>query len=169
MPSDKNPLHMKSETTGTAKLMDEVADRTTRGDINTVVVASKRGKTAIQLANVLKETVRVISVSEFAYDDESKKKMKKLKIVPVEKVNLPFQDYRDMSRALNMFGSGVKAALEVATVSAEKELNKGIIIAVAGSGHGLDTALVVKPSKIEDLSNPDPEKRMSVLEIIAMR
>jgi hypothetical protein len=89
--------------------------------------------------------------------------------VPVEEVNLPFQDYRDMSRALNIFGPGVKAALEVAAVSAEKEINKGNIIAVAGSGLGLDTALVVNPSKIEDLSNPDPKKRMSVLEIIAIR
>jgi hypothetical protein len=168
MSSDKKLLYIKSGTLGTTKLIEAVMERILRGDINMVVVASKSGKTAIQLAAVVKGTVGVICVSEFTYDDEIKKKMKKLKIVPVEEVNLPFQDYRDMSRALNIFGSGVKAALEVAAVSAEKELNEGNIIAVAGSGPGLDTALVVKTSKIEDLSNPDPKKRMSVLEIIAI-
>ena len=168
MSSDNKLLYIKSGTLGTTRLIEAVTERTIRDDINIVVVASKSGKTAIQLAAALKGTVRVICVSEFKYSDEIKKKMKKLKIVPVEEVNLPFQDYRDMSRALNIFGPGVKAALEVAAVSAEKELNKGNIIAVSGSGPGLDTALVVKPSKIEDLSNTDPKKRMSVLEIFAI-
>ena len=168
MSSDKKLLYIKSGTLGTTKLIEAVTERAIRGDINIVVVASKSGKTAIQLAAALKGIVNVICVSEFTYADEIKKKMKKLKIVPLEEVNLPFQDYKDMSKALNIFGPGVKAALEVAAVSAEKELNEGNIIAVAGSGPGLDTALVVKTSKIEDLSNPDPKKRMSVLEMIAI-
>jgi hypothetical protein len=94
--------------------------------------------------------------------------MKKLKVIPVEKAELPIQDRREMREALLMFGTGVKAALEVAAVAAEKGLVQGNVLAVAGSKGGLDTALAVRPSSPSDFSNPDPEKRMSVLEIVAM-
>ena len=54
------------------------------------------------------------------------------------------------------------------SVAAEKGLVEGNIITVAGSKGGLDTALVVKPSHPDDFANPDPSKRMVVLEILAL-
>jgi hypothetical protein len=110
----------------------------------------------------------VISVTEFTYTDDVKKSMKKLKIKPVEKADLPIQDRREMREALMLFGAGVKASLEVASVAAEKDLVDGSVIAVAGSKGGLDTALVVRPSRPADFANPDPSKRMAVLEVLAL-
>ncbi len=109
-----------------------------------------------------------MSVTEFTYGDDIKKSMKKLKVTPVEKAELPIQDRREMREALLMFGTGVKAALEVAAIAAEKGLAQGEVLAVAGSKGGLDTAMVVRPSPPSDFSNPDPEKRMAVREIVAL-
>jgi hypothetical protein len=41
-------------------------------------------------------------------------------------------------------------------------------ISVAGGEGGLDTALLVRPAAPADFSNPDPDQRMKVIEIIAL-
>lgn len=161
-------LYVKPGTKGTARLIEAVAERVKKGDLQSVVVASTKGKTAISLGEALKGVAEVVSVTEFTYSDDVKKSMKKLKVAPVEKADLPIQDRREMREALLVLGTGVKAALEVAAVAAEKGMTQGNVVAVAGSKGRLDTALVVRPSPPADFSSPDPEKRMSVLEIIAM-
>ncbi len=149
-------------------MIEAVSERVKEGGIPTVVVASNKGKSALGLGEALKGVAGVVSVTEFTYGDDIKKKMKKLGVAPLEKVELPIQDRREMREALLMLGTGVKAALEVAATVAEKGLVQGNVVAVAGSRGGLDTALAVRPSPPSDFSNPDPEKRMAVLEIIAL-
>jgi hypothetical protein len=168
MSVERKVLYVKPGTKGTARLIEAVAERVKKGDLQSVVVASTKGKTAISLGEALKGVAGVISVTEFTYSDDVKKSMKKLKVAPVEKADLPIQDRREMREALLVLGTGVKAALEVAAVAAEKGITQGNVVAVAGSKGRLDTALVVRPSPPADFSSPDPEKRMSVLEIIAM-
>lgn len=165
---EKSVLYLKPGGKGTARLIEAVAERVKEGDLASVVVASSKGKTAVKLGEALKGAAGVVSVTEFTYGDEIKKSMKKLKVIPVEKAELPIQDRREMREALLMFGAGVKAALEVAAVAAEKGLVQGNVLVVAGSKGGLDTAMVVRPSPPSDFSNPDPEKRMAVREIVAM-
>jgi hypothetical protein len=168
MSVERKVLYVKPGTKGTARLIEAVAERVKKGDLQSVVVASTKGKTAISLGEALKGVAEVVSVTEFTYSDDVKKSMKKLKVAPVEKADLPIQDRREMREALLVLGTGVKAALEVAAVAAEKGMTQGNVVAVAGSKGRLDTALVVRPSPPADFSSPDPEKRMSVLEIIAM-
>ncbi len=168
MSVEKRVLYLKPGAKGTAGLIEAVVERVKEGDVATVVVASTKGKTAIRLGEPLKGAAGVVSVTEFTYGDDVKKSMKKLKITPVERADLPIQDRREMREALLLFGTGVKAALEVAAIAADKGLAQDKVVAVAGSRGGLDTALVVKPSGSSDFSNPDPEKRMAVLEIVAM-
>jgi len=168
MSVERKVLYLKSGAEATAGLIEAVSERGREGDLKTVVVASTKGKTAIKLGEALKDVAEVISVTEFTYSDDVKKSMKKLGIKPVEKADLPIQDRREMREALMVFGAGVKASLEVASVAAEKGLVEGNIIAVAGSKGGLDTALVVKPSHPDDFANPDPSKRMAVLEFLAL-
>ena len=168
MTVERNGLYLKPGGKSTARLIEAVAERVKESGLSSVVVASTKGKTAVKLGEALKGVAQVVSVTEFTYGDDVKKSMKKLKVIPVEKAELPIQDRREMREALLMFGTGVKAALEVAAVAADKELVQGNIIVVAGSKGGLDTALAVRPSPPSDFSNPDPEKRMSVLEIVAM-
>ena len=165
----KNILYLKPGAKATADLVEAVAGRVKGDGIASVVVASTRGKTAIGLAEALEGSAKVVSVTEFTYDDDVKKRMKKLGVTPVERADLPIQDRREMREALLFFGNGVKAALEVASIAAEKgEAPPGKAVAVAGSRGGLDTALVVRPAHPSDFFSPDPEKRMSVLEIISM-
>ena len=48
---------------------------------------------------------------------------------------------------LRLFGQGVKVAVEVAVMAADAgALTGGDIIAIGGSGHGADAALVLKPA-----------------------
>ena len=153
----------------TEALFEAVVERMKKSDINSVVVASIKGKTALKLAEALKGSENVISVTEFTYDDDVKKRMKKLGVIAIERVDLPIQDRCGMRDALTFFGDGVKAALEVASIVSEKEAAPpSKVIALAGGRGGLDTALVVRLAPPSDFSSPDPDRRMLVQEIIAM-
>ena len=151
-----------------ASLIDAVTDRVHEGGIPTVVVASVKGKQALKLGEALKGSAQVVSVTEFGYSDAVKKAMKKLKVVSVENADLPIQDHREMREALEVFGSGVKAALEVAVIAAGKGLASEPVLAVGGAGSGLDTALVVRPSTPEGLLDSDPDVELAVLEVVAL-
>lgn len=150
------------------ELVKAVLERVGEGGIDAVVVASRRGRSTLKLAEALKGAAGVVSVTEFTYDDEMKKRMKKLGIAPLERVELPIQDRRGMREGLLLLGEGVKAALEAAVIAAGKGLAQGRVIAIAGGGRGLDTVLVVKPTPPEEMTSPDPEKRMAVLEVLAL-
>jgi hypothetical protein len=133
-----------------------------------VVVASHKGKSALMLAEALGKGNQVVSVTEFTYDEETKKDMKKLNVVPVEKAGLPIQDDRTMRETLLMFGSGVKAAMEVAAVAAEKKLVDGKFIAVAGEREGLDTVLILDTEHPQREQISDPLKQIRVKRFIAL-
>ena len=85
--------------------------------ISEVVVASRGGKTALKIAEAVGKKIHVISITEFSYSDDVKKKMKKLKMAPIENADLVIQDLREMNETLLMFGPGVKTVLEVGTGS----------------------------------------------------
>lgn len=165
----RNVLYLKPDEDSTSDLIGSVAERVKDAGVASVVVASSNGKSAMKLAEALKGAAKVISVTEFTYDDETKSAMKKLGVTAVERADLPIQDRREMREALLFFGAGVKAALEVAAIAAEKGLSPpGRLIAVAGGRGGLDTALLVRPTPPTDFFSPDPAKRMVVHEILAM-
>jgi hypothetical protein len=94
--------------------------------------------------------------------------MKKLNIVPMEKAELLIQDDRGMRETLLMFGSGVKAALEVASVASAKKLVKGEFIAVAGEREGLDTIMVMDTEHPLKEQISDPLKQIKVKRFIAL-
>jgi hypothetical protein len=153
---------------GAASFIDAITDRVHEGGIPTVVVASVKGKQAIKLGEALKGTAQVVSVTEFGYSDSVKKAMKKLKVISVENADLPIQDHREMREALRVYGSGVKAALEVAVIAAGKGLASEPVLVIGGSRGGLDTALVVRPSTPEGLLDTDPDAELAVLEVVAL-
>ena len=131
MSVERRTLYLKPGAKATARLIEAVSERGREGDLRSVVVASTKGKTAIRLGEALKDVAEVIGVTEFTYSDDVKKSMKKLKVKAVEKADLPIQDRREMREALMLFGAGVKASLEVASVAAEKGLVEGNVRAVA--------------------------------------
>jgi hypothetical protein len=116
--------------------------------ISTIVVASHHGNSAIKLAESFKG-VKVVSISEFSYSDKAKKRMKKLKMIPIEKVDLPIQDDLELRQKVLQYGSGVKAALEVAVIASQNQLVEGKFLAVGGKR--LNSVLVMEPISEEDL------------------
>ncbi len=133
--------------------------------ISKIVVASRGGKSALRVAEAVGKGVQVISVTEFSYSDDVKKKMKKLKMAPVEEADLVIQDNREMNETLLMFGPGVKAALEVAAIAQQRGLVEGEFIAVAG-GKKLDTVMVVDTVHPTPELVTDPVKQLAVKQII---
>lgn len=148
-------------------LLNYLKERTNEMDLESLIIASNRGGAAIKVKESFEE-LNVISVTEFTYSEDVKKKMKKLKINIVEKASLPIQDRKGMKEALLFFGAGMKAALEVSAIAAEEGLVKGDSVSIAGGKGGYDTAIVVKPSSPEYFGSSDPGQQMQVLEILAM-
>ena len=135
---------------------------------NEVVVASHRGKAAVRLAEWLGKQAHVISITEFVYDDETKREMKKLNVTIIEKADLPIQDNREMRETLLMFGSEIKAALEVAVIAKNSNIVKGVFFAVAGGEEGLNTALLVNTEYPEKEMVSEPTKHLKVEEFLAL-
>ena len=93
--------------------------------------------------------------------------MKKLKITLIENANLPIQDLREMRETLLMFNSGIKAAIEVASIAANNRLVEGKFVAVSGIGNGLDTALIINTVHPEKEAISEPLKQLSVEKILS--
>lgn len=149
---------------GTAEGLKKAAEA--RG-ISKIVVASRGGKSALKIAEAVGKKIHVISITEFSYSDDVKKKMKKLKMAPVEKADLVIQDQREMNETLLMFGPGVKAALEVAAIAKQKELVEGEFIAVSGGKKSLDTVMVLDTVHPKAELVADPVKQLAIKQIIA--
>ena len=162
-------IYSRTVSDNQSQLFEAIASAIKEAGIGSVVVASTKGKTALKLAEALAGIAKVVSVTEFTYPDDIKSSMKKMGVTAIERTDLPIHDRRDAREALLSFGAGVKAALEVAVIATGRGAVQGDrVLAVAGSGGAIDTALIVKPVKPEDLDNPDPSKRISVLDIIAL-
>lgn len=135
--------------------------------ISKIVVASRGGKTALRIAEAVGKGMHVISITEFSYSDDVKKKMKKLKMAPIENADLVIQDLREMNETLLMFGPGVKTALEVAAIVKQRGLVEGEFIAVAGGKKGIDTAMVMDTVHPAAELVTDPVKQLAIKQIIA--
>ena len=85
----RETLYLKREVKGTADLIEAVAERVKESGITSVVVASNKGKSALRLAEALKGMAKVVSVTEFTYDEDVKKSMKKLGVTAVERADSP--------------------------------------------------------------------------------
>ena len=140
-------------------------------NIDKIVVASSTGETAMKLHEIAQNSVEIIAVtygagSRFTKEVEKfetnhdKLLDKGIRIVRgilalsgvektfVNKYKSGFIPLNIVADTLRMFSQGVKVCVEIAVMAAEhgyitpdKE-----VVAVAGSGHGADTALVIKPA-----------------------
>ena len=158
----KDELDQRKENT---RLYDILSDCISKGGIDAIVIASRTGNLSLKIAEKFKD-VKFVSVTEFIYSDEIKKEMKKANINPIEKSDLPIQDKTTVRDTLLMFGSGVKTAIEVATIAADKGLVSGKVISISGGEKGVDTVLLIKSSKSNNIFDPDPEKRMAVIDFL---
>jgi hypothetical protein len=155
-------------TTVKFDIFEAIRDKVKSNGLNLVVIASHKGKSAIKLAETLGDQVKILSVTEFYYDDEVKKKMKKLNITAIEKVDLPIQDNREMRETLMIFGQEIKAALEVALIAKKAAKITGEFITLAGNDRGLNTAILLSDEYPGKELVSDPLKQLKILEFIAL-
>ena len=139
--------------------------------IKTVVVASTRGDTAVKAMDVL-HGLRVIIVTHVTgyrapdtqeFTEENRKTVDSKGGIMVTAAHA----FSGLSRAmrhkydmcalgeviadtLRIFGAGTKAACEIAMMAADAGVVRTDedIISIAGTGHGADTAIVVRPVNI---------------------
>ena len=178
----------------TTSVLEAVKERLKLGDVKIVLVPATTGRTAEKFSSELENKAEVITISEaqatsackrIAYSDEGL--LKKLVRSRLEGDSKP--DYKDRREVFDMtllpfcgetwgiikeilysFGQGMKVAVEVSVAAVEvlkvKPFTK--IIAVGGTGEGVDTAIVVQTSSQKEAFSKIPEKRLSILEILAM-
>ena len=114
--------------------------------IHKIVVASSTGATAKKLAELEHEGIQIIDVGyargvfgkhEPQMSDEMRQDLEAMGVTVYV-----------ASHALRIIGRGVKVCVEISMMAADAglvELHEPIV-AVAGTGHGADTAVVIRPA-----------------------
>jgi hypothetical protein len=181
----------------TDEVIEAVAERLQEGDIRAVVMASSTGKTALRLAQGIKDMARVICVSDPPWargrfpgssglSPENRAKLESLGVeiidyMPYASMAYSWQALENIYGALDLLvvafdafrmvgGNGLKVAIEVGLMATNAGKVKAgeEIISVGGTGGGADTAIVLKAAFSCDIFPKDPEKRPEVREILAM-
>ncbi|WP_440956942.1 pyruvate kinase alpha/beta domain-containing protein [Methanosarcina sp. Mfa9] len=188
---EKPILYLESVgETNTDAVVGAAAKRASELGITHIVVASTSGKTALKMAEAVKDSgIKIIGIShqygqkekgEWEVEEEYKQKLEELGAVITTQSHMfsgiersitkKFGGYSrievisDTLRAL--FGKGFKVAVEVAIMAADSGQipvsEDTEIIAIGGTRWGADVALVLRPAHSNDFFS------MQVREIIAM-
>ena len=154
--------------------------------VNTILVASSSGDSALRLFEGIKADVNIINVTHhngFSQENEldiSPEMIKKLEKVGI-KTHCGIHAFSGASRGvtnkyggyspldvvadtLRMFSHGVKVACEISIMAADAGLIPvgEEVIAIGGRGHGIDTAVILTPVNSKNLFD------LKIHEIIAM-
>jgi len=176
----------------TDKVIEVVAKRLEEGDLDTVIVASTTGYTALKLSDALGDRARIISVAEtplirewgYEYpclDPENKAELERRGVIVADKIpyllHSSVLDYSEwkaptpeiiMRETLYAFGQGLKVAVEVVLISVASGFVEPFqdVIAIGGTSRGADTAIVMNATLPNHAFSEDAEKRMRVKEIL---
>ena len=141
--------------------------------IERIVVATTKGDTAVKAAKEFKDykvvvvthTTGFLAPGEQELTPENRQKIEKLGVqiftgthafggvsVAARKTFATYVLGDFMANTLRVFGQGMKVAIEVTMMAADAGLVSPDeeIIAIAGTGRGADTAIVVKPAHAHD-------------------
>ena len=166
----------KKGVVNTEKTLEIALSRAKEAKIGKIVVASSTGETALKLHQMAENSVKVIAVtynagSRFQTQVEQFNRnhetlvQKGILVVRglhafsgVEKgfsehYKTNFLPLNVVADTLRMFSQGVKVCVEISIMAAEHGFvtPEEEIVAVGGSGHGADTALIMKPVFAADL------------------
>jgi len=154
----------------TEDVVDAVVERVEATGVKSVAVASNRGYTALKLGEKLRGKAKLVCVSEYRYDAATRKRLVDLGASIIEECPYPVSERKEMCETLYFFGQGLKVAVEIAAIAAEKGAVDCYtdIIAIGGTGRGADAAVLLRATPIQDFYSSDPKKRMEIREVIAM-
>jgi hypothetical protein len=178
----------------TDQVVEAVLRRLADGDIQTVVISSTTGYSAMRFSEALggRQQVSLISVAESALLREwgvdyptlapdTKEELERRGVVVADRVpyvfhNSPFDYSRwkaptveEIIRdALYAFGQGLKVAVEVVLVAVMTGYLEPYqpVIGVGGTHRGVDTAIVMNATYPNYLLGQDPDKRLQIHEIL---
>lgn len=178
----------------TDKVVEVVGKRLEEGDLDTVIVASTTGYTALALAQALGDRARIISVAETplirewgaeypCLDTKTKAELERCGVIVADRIPYLFHssvlDYSKwnaptpeiiMCETLYAFGQGLKVAVEVMFIAVASGFVEpyGDVIAIGGSSRGADTAIVMNATFPNHAFSKDAQKRMRIKEILCM-
>jgi hypothetical protein len=192
----RNTLYFETAGPSNSTLvLEAVRERLGHGDVKLVLVPSTTGKTAKLFSNELGDNAEVKAISEEAAVTACKLisqsnqglmgrligsrleegidiAQKRLRREAFDITFLPFcgESWSAVKEILYSFGHGMKVAMEISVVAVEigKVDPYTRVIAVGGIEGGVDTAIIVSTSKQEEAFGNNPDKRLTVEEIIAM-
>ncbi len=166
----------KKGAVNTEKTLEIALSRAAEANIKKIVVASSTGETALKLHGMAGDSVKIIAVtynagSRFQAQVEAFNKnheallQKGIFVVrglhAFSGVEKGFSEHYKtnllplnvVADTLRMFSQGVKVCVEIAIMAAEHGFvtPEEEIVAIGGSGHGADTALIMKPVFAADL------------------
>ena len=177
----------------TDDVVQVVLGRLEEADLQTVVVASTTGYTALKFADALQgRDVVLVSVAEtplireWGYEYpclplETREELERRGVVVAYRVPYLFHSsILDQSRwkapspeeivrdTLYAFGQGLKVAVEVALIAVASGFVEPFqdVIAVGGTSRGADTAIVVRATFPNHVLSQDDDKRLKIQEIL---
>ncbi len=155
----------------TKKTLEIVKNRVAH-DITTVVVASTSGETGVEFSRELKGSATVIVVSHEAMNPQYKQSIIESGGTPIDRTHLPLhtEGIDAVRETFRAFGQGLKVAVEVILIAADKgqvPLYQDVI-GVGGTGRGADTAIVARATTTEEAFSRDVTRKLEIREILAM-
>jgi hypothetical protein len=163
----------KSGSANTERVLEAVKRRVKDDGIRTIVVASTTGETGAKFAKALKG-FKVIAVSRKKMDDKYRQQIMKDEGETIEDVQpspLEGDPVRAVRDSFATFGQGLKAAVEVVLVAADKGKTSSPpedVIGVGGTGTGADVAIIARATASKDIFSSEKNKAFAIREIIAM-
>lgn len=178
----------------TDQVIEAVIKRLAEGDLQTVVVASTTGYTALKLSEALQERdgITLISIAETplirewgtewpCLAPESKQELEQRGVIVADRIPyllhssvLDYSQWKAPSaeeilrETLYTFGQGLKVAVEVALVAVASGFLEPFqdVIAVGGTSRGADTAVVVYATFPNHVFSQESSKRLKIREIL---
>jgi hypothetical protein len=167
----------KAGEENTAEVMEAASQRAKQRGINTILVATCSGKTAMEAMTRLDPEMNIIAVTHYTgfvrpnyqeMDDEIRRTLesKGVRVLTcqhafggvgrgIRRSLKTYQIDEIMAYTLRMFGQGTKVAVELALMAADAGLVRTDedVISIGGTARGADTALLLRPANSSDLFN----------------
>jgi len=178
----------------TEKVVEAVLKRLAEGDLNTIVVASTTGYTALEFSQALQgqEGITLISVGETplirewgtewpVLKPETRQDLERRGVIVADRIPylmhssvLDYSQWKAPSaeellrETLYAFGQGLKVAVEVVLIAVACGFLEPFqdVIAVGGTSRGADTAIVVRATYPNHVFSQDAAKRLKIHEIL---
>ena len=163
----------KPDPANTEKTLILVEEWANRLDIETLLVATTSGLTGIKAVEKFKHREVIVVTHAAGFKHENEQELKSENRIRIEElggkiltcqhalagvsraVRLKFNTYEIddiIANTLRILGPGLKVAVEIVLMAADAGLIRTDkdVISIGGTGHGADTAVIIKPANVSN-------------------